>query len=261
MADIAQITLPSGTTYDIKDAEARALIAALEGFTKFLGVTTTALTDGDSTNPVTINGQSVTAQSGDIVTYGSEEFIFNGSVWQSFGDLSGLGALAFKDNASGSFTPAGTVSQPTFTGTSSTFTGTSTPSGTVTISKAATPSPSEMNYTPEGSVTLSGGGSMASTDTIAPVSSVGTLPALTATVANENLTLAWDAGTLPTLGTDKAFVTEVTSYTPTATFAGTSVKLEGTFAGTAETVTVTGTPDGTVSQPTFTGTADTVTVS
>ena len=32
MADISKITLPSGSTYDIKDAEARSLIAALNSF-------------------------------------------------------------------------------------------------------------------------------------------------------------------------------------------------------------------------------------
>lgn len=115
MPDISQITLPSGTTYDIKDAQARNAKA-------WLGITSTELTDGATTNPITINGQQVTATSGNIVGVvdSESEFIFNGTAWQEFGNLSDLGALAYKDSASGSFTPAGSVSKPTITVTPTT---------------------------------------------------------------------------------------------------------------------------------------------
>lgn len=76
---ISQITLPNGSTYDLKDADARSRIAALESYSAFLGVTTTALTDGATTNPIVIEGADVTAESGSIAIYGSKEFIFNGS--------------------------------------------------------------------------------------------------------------------------------------------------------------------------------------
>lgn len=115
MADIKQITLPSGQTYDLVDAGARELISALEAYSEFIGVTSTELTDGSTTNPVIINGESVTAKKGEIVTYGSAEFIWNGSAWQEFGDLSALGALAYKDSASATYTPTGTVSAPDIT--------------------------------------------------------------------------------------------------------------------------------------------------
>ncbi len=53
MPDISKITLPSGTSYDIKDATARELIASIEtsitGAMSYVGVTTTALTDGSTT--------------------------------------------------------------------------------------------------------------------------------------------------------------------------------------------------------------------
>lgn len=97
-------------TYDIKDAEARQLISDLEAYTDYLGVTTTALTDGATTNPISINGEDVTAKKGNIANYGSKEFIFNGSAWNEFGDLSGLGTLAYEDSATGDYTPAGNVS-------------------------------------------------------------------------------------------------------------------------------------------------------
>lgn len=110
MPFLAEITLPSGTVYKFKDAEARELISQLLNFSRWLGVTTTPLTDGSTTNPITINGESVTAENGDVATYETAEFIFNGTIWQKFGDLSGLGSLAYKNSASGNFTPYGTIS-------------------------------------------------------------------------------------------------------------------------------------------------------
>ena len=110
MADIKKIQLPGvAEAYDIVDAGARELISELQQYTDYLGVTTTALTDGATTNPITIEGESVTAEKGNIANYGSKEFIFNGTAWQEFGDLSGLGELAYEDSAEGSYTPAGTV--------------------------------------------------------------------------------------------------------------------------------------------------------
>lgn len=109
MADISQITLPSGTTYNIKDTVARQSAA---GGINLLGVTTTAITDDATTNPITINGEPYTAVNQDAVFYGKKEFVFDGTMWHEFGDMSGLGDLALKDSASGSFTPAGTVSAP-----------------------------------------------------------------------------------------------------------------------------------------------------
>ena len=123
MADISKITMPSGNTYDLKDAWARTEISKLSNVTHYIGVTTTALTDGASTNPITINDEQVTAVAGDMTIYTSgsgasainKEFLFDGTVWQELGsiDLSNLGALAYKDTASGSFTPSGSMTDPT----------------------------------------------------------------------------------------------------------------------------------------------------
>ena len=120
MADIKQITLPSGTTYDLVDAGARELISQLESYSEFIGVTTSEITDGSTTNPITINGESVTAKKGEICTKGSAEFIWNGTAWQEFGDLSALGSLAYANSVEASYTPAGTVSQPGVTVTPTT---------------------------------------------------------------------------------------------------------------------------------------------
>ena len=79
------------------------------GGSSFIGKTTTVLTDGSTTNPIIVNGKSVTAKNGDIALYDKQEFIFDGTEWNAFGDTSGLGDLAYKNSASGSFTPAGSV--------------------------------------------------------------------------------------------------------------------------------------------------------
>ena len=47
----------------------------------FRGSTTTALTDGATTNPITIDGSSYTAVMGDMVIYGNKEFLFDGTRW------------------------------------------------------------------------------------------------------------------------------------------------------------------------------------
>ncbi len=108
MANLSKITV-GGTEYDIKDAQARADIQALENKKVWLGITTTALTDGATTNPIVIDGEDVTAESGDWCAYGQKEFVFNGTAWQELGDLSDLGDLAHKDSASGTYTPQGTI--------------------------------------------------------------------------------------------------------------------------------------------------------
>lgn len=55
-----------------------------------VGETTTQLVDNATTNPITIDGQSYTAQPNDAVIYGNKEFLFDGTKWHEFGDLSGL---------------------------------------------------------------------------------------------------------------------------------------------------------------------------
>jgi len=127
MAEISKITLPTGNTYDIKDATARAAIASLEGGQYFLGKSTTALTDGATTNPIQIDGVTgtTTAVNGNVVTYGNAEFIFNGTKWIEFGDLSNLGTLASKNTVS-----LNKGSGANALGTSATFTTTVTPTTT-----------------------------------------------------------------------------------------------------------------------------------
>lgn len=64
---------------------------SLPSILKFIGTTTTALTDGATTNPITIGGNSVTAVSGNVVILSGtdKEFLWTGSAWEEFGNASG----------------------------------------------------------------------------------------------------------------------------------------------------------------------------
>ena len=101
-----------GNTLHLKDAEARQEIedikSSITGAMHYVGVTTSALSDGATTNPIVVEGENVTAKAGDVAIYGELEFVFNGTKWQEYGSTGSLKALAFKDNASGDYTPAGT---------------------------------------------------------------------------------------------------------------------------------------------------------
>lgn len=94
--------------FTVKDAEAREMIEQLGNAIYWIGVTITVLEDGSTTNPISVNGEDVTARLGGVASYDGSEFVWNGTVWQEFGK-SNLGALAFKSSASGSYTPAGSV--------------------------------------------------------------------------------------------------------------------------------------------------------
>lgn len=236
MADISKIIGINGSTYYLKDAQARSDIAdikdAMTGGVHTRGVTTTPLTDGaDTPTVIKIGGEDYEVQTGDIVFYSNKEFLWNGFIWVELGDLTALGDLAYKSSATGSYTPAGSVSQPVFTGNEMTSLGSFTPEGSISA--------------PVISVATAG-----TTTTVNSITAVGTLPTMTMTVSEETLTFGFDAGTLPTKGENVTVKTGDASYSATAP----------SFVGSQGSVSVTGTPGGTVSKPSFTGTSDTVTV-
>ena len=236
---ISQFTMPDGNILELKDKVARDTLA---GGTSFLGVTSTEITDGATTESVVIGNDTKTAVNGSIVVYGVKEFIFAtaDSKWHELGDVSMLGSLAVKDSATGLYTPQGTVTA-TFSGSSVSY----TPQGTiskpdVTVTETAV-SISEFNSA--GSVTA---GTAASC----------TLPTLVFTPdgSTENLTISWTAGsfttntpTAVTLPTSKE--TEVLSGA-TAALASTPV-----FSGTAANITASGSISAT-----FSGTQAIITV-
>lgn len=141
MADISQITLPNGTTYDIKDSVARTTAG---GGLQFRGVTTTAITDGATTTTYVISGTNHTAENADMVVYGNKEFIFTtaDNKWHELGDNTSLGALAYKD--SGTYKRVNTISVSTNT----------TENKTASVTGSAVPNGGTADYTPAGSVSL-----------------------------------------------------------------------------------------------------------
>ena len=220
---ISKITLPSGTTYDIKDTKARSDIATLQtlatGAMYYIGSSATPITDNGTEKPTISNEQKTLGEddAGAVCIYGDKEYVWNGSKWQEFGSTGSLKALAFKDNASGNFTPSGTVSQPTFTGTASTVTITATdnssgnyqPKGTIsqpTFSNGAVTASGE--FTPTGNVTVSTKTTTNKTATVAPAvngeatyTPAGSVAAPTISVATAGSTTTvnsiTDVGTLP----------------------------------------------------------------
>lgn len=211
MPDISKITLPSGTSYDIKDATAREAIANLQNIENILSTNAATTPEGVvwNDNGTTITGtlvassetikkiylvlnESSTDQKNTYKEYLTLK-VGNTYKWEMIGtteaSLSNLGNLAYKDSASTTYTPAGSVSAPT-----------------VTLSKT----------------------------NIQTIDSVGTLPTctlptFTATVANENLTLAWangsfNAGTLPTKNSQISVATDVDTVS-TPEFTGTQVSI------------------------------------
>lgn len=315
MADnpvISQITLPNGSTYDIKDATAREAIENINSF-DYIICSSAANTPKDVTwisGSATITGtlEASASTKGNIYLVPStngtkniyDEYITINTtgttyVWELFGhtniNVDDLGDLAYKNSASASYTPAGSVSQPSFTGTSLTSTGNFTPQGSVTLTSADSTSTGAIgylsaasgsftgssmtstgNFTPQGSVSVSSAGS---TDTVYSITAVGTLPSLTTTVSDENLTIGFSQGTLPTKGSAQTVKTGDASYSFSGTqgsvsvsgtpegsvsVTGTTKYLTGSFSGTQGSVSVSGTPAGTVSQPSFSGTAATITV-
>ena len=220
----------TGAVYKLVDQGARDLIKEIMNFTEYLGVTTSAVEDGATVNPVVIGGESVTAVAGNVVTRSSDskEFIYSSTgIWQNFGELSGLGTLAFKNYVTASYTPAGTISQPTFSGTEF------TPAGTVSQpSFSGSELTSTGSYTPAGTI----GDVAIGTKTVKQFKTQGTLP----DISVSNHRIIFTEGELPT-GED-------------VTVGSGSVTTQPTFSGTAATISVKGTPAGTVSQPTFSGT-------
>ena len=208
--------------YEIVDKQGREQISIntnniddlydiVAGGVHYRGKTTSNIFDGADVNPIIINGETYTAQAGDLVIKDVEggeslEFVFDGTVWSELGSTGVLGTLAYKDNASTQYKPKGSVT--------TTLSHTNT---AATLTKG--------DYTPAGknaasSVTLSGGAtSKLVTTTIKGVAGTTTLhdtPTLNTT--NVGSASGWSAGSLPSLGnpTTKKFGTSLTAGTAVA---------------------------------------------
>lgn len=148
-------TFPAATTTKagVLTAADKVKIDKIDTITKdiaggmhFIGTTSTALTDGATTATLvaaSTNSLSKTTGfiAGDMVIYNKSEFVWNGSSWTLFGDLSSLGALAYKSSASGTLPSSshthnfiGTAHTHTATVSGGGVSGSCTPLGSVTLS-------------------------------------------------------------------------------------------------------------------------------
>ena len=279
MADISKITLPSGTTYNIKDETARQMASA--------GVSFTVSTDAASTpkdvtwesGGTTITGTLVASSSTTgvfylvpITTSGTKDVyaeyvtVSSSNVysWEKIGttdiDLSSLGDLAYKDSASGNFKPEGTVSQPTFSGNSLTSTGTFTPDGTVsTPTFTGTEGSVSVSGTPAGSISVGTGsanytpGGTVSTPTITVTPSTATKYVAASSTGGGSVTAGTAASaTMPVLETSVSNETLTISWTDGSFTANTPTSV--TLPSFTSQTIVSGISSATSSQPSFTGT-------
>lgn len=268
--EIAQIkeTIKNGASYIGK------FVSAVVG-----GETVTTLKDGDVVTSITttkgtfVPGTPASGQyklnEGDFTeiqgTAGkpSVEFMWNGTAMDEFGSTSLLKSLAFKDSASGSYTPAGTnaASAVSFTGqTDGDFvTGFDTAPVAPSFSEGAfdqgsLPSFSEGAFD-QGSLPSFSEGAF----------DAGSLPSMTYDSTNRKLTFG--AGTLPSKAADTFSAGSLPSKAADTFSAGSlPTKAADTFsAGTVPTLAtgkaITAVGTGEAAAQTFSGTAATITVS
>ena len=126
---------------------------------RFIGATTTAIVDGGTTDPIIVGGKEVKPTIGDVVinSNNNQEYVWLGTKWELLGDESSYSLKGHTHtvkyaksadetesttqggtNAETSITPAGTVSQPTFTGVAHTHTFTPATTKVYSISNVGT---------------------------------------------------------------------------------------------------------------------------
>lgn len=220
---------------------------------RFIGTTTTALTDGSTTATITIDSSSVTVDSTDagvVVLYKnssnkiSTEFVWDGTAWRKLGDE---GSFSLKTHThTVTHTPAGTVSKPTFTGTEAghthSFSGSASHNhsftGTGTLIKgtfSGTEQTASVSYTPAGTVSKPTITVTPNTSTVNSITAVGTLPSLSYTADTASEITAWNPGALPSLTYSEVEASKITAWS-----AGSgSASLTGTVTSSGPNRTVT----------------------
>lgn len=267
---ISKINLGT-VTYNIKDQWARDQIGNIGSPMHFKGTALQTLTDGGTQNAAAASGSPYAGAAGDVYLQkapGTGEFVWTGSAWELLGDEGSyvthgtygltLTPTSSKVTSTGPYTPAGTVSKPTFSGTESNISVQSTEqfvknvtsgSGSITLPNGTVSKPTftgtesdvtvQSEYTPAGSISLTGKDPKTF---ITTASLYGTPTAFEVSVDN-NETLILPDIVLEDLGSVK-----VDTDTDTV-----NSSYSGTFSGTKATIISTGTytPAGGVSQPTF----------
>ena len=248
VGDVSKIKDSAGNLWQIKDEIARSQIG---GAIIIRGTTTTALTDEATTNPIQINGESYTAVANDAVFYSKKEFVFDGTKWHEFGDMSNLGDFAYVDTGTVTIKPKGTNSSSSVTfaahttdkvlGEDTTFTNSTSAVSFGTPTKDTFAKTVEVTTQP--TVTLNASSST-STDAVTYVQKISTSGTYAVKFATEDHT----ADAITSLGTASTD-TFVKSYpgttskltTTTVTGVSGSTTASKATAGTAVSVAKTGT--------------------
>jgi hypothetical protein len=108
-------TLDSFTANSSKDViiNIKASDLGLSSAMKFIGVTTTPLVDGDTTQTIKINDNDVTATSGNVVLYKDKEFLWNDAKdepsWEELGDEQSHALKSIHVNGVNGLTGGGTL--------------------------------------------------------------------------------------------------------------------------------------------------------
>lgn len=231
MAEISKITLPSGNTYDLKDATARQMIAGGVSFiVAWNGSSIPVPANIPASVVVTYNGTEYTGtlaataaqagafylvksstQKGTLDVYDEYTVVTVGSTksWEKLGDtqldLSDLGALAYKDNV--------TLNKGTgdnVLGSDATFTTTVTPT-TTNIKATASGVAVGANGTDTFVKSYPGATSKLATTTVPNVTSAGSASTWSFAMGTgtdaETLIISGGNGSAPTLGTAKTVAT------------------------------------------------------
>lgn len=221
------------------DGENRIEIVAedlgLSSAMKFIGTATTAISDGATTNPITISGKSVTVTNGNVVIYGQKEFIWNGSAWEEFGNEGNYKRVQ------------GAIASPSASGTATSFIDTISQNaqGVIAATKKTIPT---VTQSAEG-LMIPGDKEKLDKIPLDHVHKVTHKPAGTVsqpTFTGSEVTSGSASGTVPVPST---------SHTHTVTAKGTLS--QPVFAGKEADLVFTYTPGGSVSQPSFTGSSAT----
>ena len=222
------------------DGSAAVTIAAsdlgLASAMLFLGTTTTAITDGATTNPVVIGGANKTVTAGNVVLYGSKEFVWTGSAWEELGNE---GSYKIVQAA---------VADPSASGTSNTFIATISQdtNGKITATKktvAVTNSAPTLSWGATSTI-----GSVAGTDLqVKMPANPNTDTKVTQTATTSNATyplLLAPSGQTATTTTTSYFDSGVTLNPSTNTIAA-------NISGNASTATALTTSAGSATQPIY----------
>ena len=260
----------------------------LTGALKLLGTTTDNIVDNSITNPITVGGKSITAELGNVVLYGNQEFMWNGTFWELLGDEGSYALKTVQVIAGNGLTGGGTLennitiahadtsSQASVNNSGRTYIQDITLDefGHVTAIGSATETVVDTNQTIKVGTTTFGANDAV---TLVEGSNIKITPNATNDIITFDVETAPDHvhGYTPSGSVSSTFTgkqaTISSSFTPvgsvtiskgtgTANYTPAGTVSKPTFTGSASSGSTTYTPAGSVSQPTFTGTEATITI-